>query len=128
VRDVVVPRVAAGRAPSGQVTGRVRHHRADSGGITDDVDKAGALLRTGIARSGGQPFYRREYLNAGFREEVAEMDASRARGGDPAEAVSDRLAVAEYQDLCVKIDGRWPYEERLVKVLLEGPGTMRRKP
>jgi alkanesulfonate monooxygenase SsuD/methylene tetrahydromethanopterin reductase-like flavin-dependent oxidoreductase (luciferase family) len=94
VRDVVVPRVAAGRARAGKSLDGFDIIAPIPVAITDDVDKAGALLRTGIARSGGQPFYRREYLNAGFREEVAEMDARRARGGDPAEAVSDRLADA----------------------------------
>jgi alkanesulfonate monooxygenase SsuD/methylene tetrahydromethanopterin reductase-like flavin-dependent oxidoreductase (luciferase family) len=94
VRDVVVPRVAAGRARAGKSLDGFDIIAPIPVAITDDVQKAEAQLRTAIARSGGQPFYRREYLNAGFKEEVAEMDALRARGGDPAEAVSDRLSEA----------------------------------
>jgi alkanesulfonate monooxygenase SsuD/methylene tetrahydromethanopterin reductase-like flavin-dependent oxidoreductase (luciferase family) len=94
VRDVVVPRVAAGRARVGKALDGFDIIAPIPVAITDDVEKAGAQLRSGIARSGGQPFYRREYMNAGFTEEVAEMDAIRSRGGDPAQAVSDRLANA----------------------------------
>jgi alkanesulfonate monooxygenase SsuD/methylene tetrahydromethanopterin reductase-like flavin-dependent oxidoreductase (luciferase family) len=94
VRDVVVPRVAAGRARAGKALEGFDIIAPIPVAVTDDVDKADAQLRAGIARSGGQPFYRREYLNAGFRDEVAEMDALRAGGGNPAEAVSDRLAAA----------------------------------
>jgi alkanesulfonate monooxygenase SsuD/methylene tetrahydromethanopterin reductase-like flavin-dependent oxidoreductase (luciferase family) len=94
VRDVVVPRVAAGRARAGKSLDGFDIIAPIPVAITDDVHKAEAQLRTGIARSGSQPFYRREYLNAGFKEEVAEMDALRARGGDPAQAVSDRLSDA----------------------------------
>ncbi|MBV9326437.1 MAG: LLM class flavin-dependent oxidoreductase [Chloroflexi bacterium] len=94
VRDVVVPRVTAGRARVGQSLDGFDIIAPIPVAITDDVETAGAQLRTGIARSGSQPFYRREYLNAGFKEEVAEMDALRARGGDPSAAVSDRLADA----------------------------------
>src|SRR5262249_17401392 len=57
-------------------------------------EQAEAQLRTGIARSGSQPFYRREYLNAGFKAEVAEMDGLRAMGADPAGGVSDELSDA----------------------------------
>lgn len=94
VRDVVVPRVTAGRARAGKTLEGFDIIAPIPVAITDDVEAAETQLRTGIARSGGQPFYRREYLNAGFKEEVAEMDAIRARGGDPATAVSDRLADA----------------------------------
>ena len=94
VHDVVAPRVAAGRARVGKSLDGFDIIAPIPVAITDDVEAAGAQLRTGIARSGGQPFYRREYLNAGFREEVAEMDELRARGADPAAGVSDRLADA----------------------------------
>jgi alkanesulfonate monooxygenase SsuD/methylene tetrahydromethanopterin reductase-like flavin-dependent oxidoreductase (luciferase family) len=94
VRDVVVPRVAAGRARVGKGLDGFDIIAPIPVAITDDVETAGAQLRSGIARSGNQPYYRREYLNAGFKDEVAEMDAIRARGGDPAAAVSDRLADA----------------------------------
>jgi alkanesulfonate monooxygenase SsuD/methylene tetrahydromethanopterin reductase-like flavin-dependent oxidoreductase (luciferase family) len=94
VRDVVVPRVTAGRARVGKSLDGFDIIAPIPVAITDQVDKADALLRAGIARSGAQPFYRREYLNAGFQDEVAAMDAIRARGGDAAEAVSDRLADA----------------------------------
>ena len=94
VRDVVVPRVTAGRARAGKSLDGFDIIAPIPVAITDHVAAASAQLRTGIARSGGQPFYRREYLNAGFREEVAEMDAMRARGADPSNGVSDRLADA----------------------------------
>ena len=94
MRDVVVPRVTAGRARAGKSLDGFDIIAPIPVAITDNVAAASAQLRTGIARSGGQPFYRREYLNAGFREEVAEMDALRARGADPSDAVSDRLADA----------------------------------
>jgi hypothetical protein len=35
--------------------------------------------------------------------------------------------LAEYQDVCVKVDGRWLFQERYTKVLLEAPGTLKRK-
>jgi alkanesulfonate monooxygenase SsuD/methylene tetrahydromethanopterin reductase-like flavin-dependent oxidoreductase (luciferase family) len=94
VRDVVVPRVAAGRARVGKSMDGFDIIAPIPVAITDDLEKADAVLRTGIARSGSQPFYRREYLNAGFKDEVAAMDALRAAGKDPAGAVSDRLADA----------------------------------
>jgi alkanesulfonate monooxygenase SsuD/methylene tetrahydromethanopterin reductase-like flavin-dependent oxidoreductase (luciferase family) len=94
VRDVVVPRVAAGRARVGKSLDGFDIIAPIPVAITDDVGQADAQLRTGIARSGNQQFYRREYLNAGFKEEVAEMDALRARGEDPARGVSDRLSDA----------------------------------
>lgn len=94
VRDVVVPRVAAGRARVGKSLDGFDIIAPIPVAITDEVERAEAQLRTGIARSGGQPFYRREYLNAGFTKEVAEMDALRERGGDPTQAVSDRLSDA----------------------------------
>ncbi|MBV9581123.1 MAG: LLM class flavin-dependent oxidoreductase [Chloroflexi bacterium] len=94
VRDVVVPRVTAGRARAGKSLDGFDIIAPIPVAVTYEVDTAEAQLRTGIARSGAQPFYRREYLNAGFNEEVAAMDALRAGGGDPSEAVSDRLADA----------------------------------
>jgi alkanesulfonate monooxygenase SsuD/methylene tetrahydromethanopterin reductase-like flavin-dependent oxidoreductase (luciferase family) len=94
VREVVVPRVSAGRARLGKSLEGFDIIAPIPVAITDEVQTAEAQLRTGIARSAAQPFYRREYLNAGFQDEVAAMDALRARGGDPAEAVSDRLADA----------------------------------
>jgi alkanesulfonate monooxygenase SsuD/methylene tetrahydromethanopterin reductase-like flavin-dependent oxidoreductase (luciferase family) len=94
VREVVVPCVTAGRARAGKPLDGFDIIAPIPVAITDEVQTAEAQLRTGIARSGAQPFYRREYLNAGFQDEVAAMDALRARGGDPAEAVSDRLADA----------------------------------
>jgi alkanesulfonate monooxygenase SsuD/methylene tetrahydromethanopterin reductase-like flavin-dependent oxidoreductase (luciferase family) len=94
VRDVVVPRIAAGRARVGKSLDGFDIIAPIPVAITDDVEKAEAQLRTGIARSGSQPFYRREYLNAGFKAEVAEMDTLRSRGGDPSQGVSDRLSDA----------------------------------
>jgi alkanesulfonate monooxygenase SsuD/methylene tetrahydromethanopterin reductase-like flavin-dependent oxidoreductase (luciferase family) len=94
VRDVVAPRVAAGRARVGKSLDGFDIIAPIPVAITDEIEQANALLRAGIARSGTQPFYRREYLNAGFKEEVADMDALRARGEDPARGVSDRLSDA----------------------------------
>jgi hypothetical protein len=33
--------------------------------------------------------------------------------------------VAEYEDVCVKIDGEWLFEERIIRELLEGPRSAR---
>jgi hypothetical protein len=36
--------------------------------------------------------------------------------------------VEEYDDVCVKVDGRWFFERREIRVLLDGHGTLKRKP
>ncbi len=94
VRDVVVPRVRAGRERVGKTMAGFEIVAPIPVAVTDDFEAAYKVLRTGIARSGGQPFYRREYVNAGFTAEVKNMDALRANGGDPADGVSEALADA----------------------------------
>jgi hypothetical protein len=36
--------------------------------------------------------------------------------------------VAQYEDMCVKIDGQWLFAERLIRGLLDGHDTLQRKP
>lgn len=94
VRDVVVPRVKASRQKVGKTREGFDIVAPIPVAVTEEVEQATKELRAGIARSASQPFYRREFINAGYREEMDAMQRLREEGGDPAQAISQRLTDA----------------------------------
>ncbi|MBV8085611.1 MAG: hypothetical protein JO247_12440 [Chloroflexi bacterium] len=51
-------------------------------------------MKTELARYATIPFYRREFMNAGYRTELDSFDSARGNGGELGEALPDRLSDA----------------------------------
>ena len=94
VRDVVVPKCLAGRQKAGKTLEGFDIICPVPVAITGDVPAARKAMRTELARYATIPFYRREFLNAGYRTELDRFDAVRQNGGELGEALPDRLADA----------------------------------
>ena len=93
IRDVVVPKVAAGRQKAGKTLDGFDIIAPVPVAVTDDVAAANKTMRSELARYAGIPFYRREFLNAGYRDEIAAFDRDR-QTKEAGEALPDRLANA----------------------------------
>ncbi len=92
IRDVVVPKCLAGRQKAGKTLDGFDIIAPVPAAVTDDVPAARKVMKAELARYATIPFYRREFMNAGYRAELDSFDAVRANGGDIGEALPDRLA------------------------------------
>lgn len=93
IRDVVVPKCRAGREKAGKTLDGFDIIAPVPCAVTDDPAAAGKIMRTELARYAGIPFYRREFLNAGYRAEIEAFERDR-QTKEPGDALPDRLANA----------------------------------
>jgi alkanesulfonate monooxygenase SsuD/methylene tetrahydromethanopterin reductase-like flavin-dependent oxidoreductase (luciferase family) len=93
VRDVAMPSLKRGRERAGKSLDGFDVICPVPAAITDDVDAGWKSFRTELVRYSSLPFYQKQFRHAGLGDEVDRFlrDCDK---GDPAEAVSVRLAQA----------------------------------
>jgi alkanesulfonate monooxygenase SsuD/methylene tetrahydromethanopterin reductase-like flavin-dependent oxidoreductase (luciferase family) len=85
IREVVVPRVAEGRAKAGKPAEGFDIVAAVPSAVTNEPDQARGQLRSELIPYFSLPFYRKMIELSGYGEDIAAFDAA---GGDPAK-ISD---------------------------------------